>query len=272
LHVLRCPICSAAARRAETLRVRNVRVARCGACFHEFALGRDAGRGSREVPDAWHAIEQGARRLFGLRAFGVCSGKLLCLDHDRRFCTLAAAGPFEVSAPLPIALATQDRAPVWLDVLDEASLDHDSFDAIVVWNGIDTEPEPVALLARLRQLVRAGGLVALSVAITGSAAKQRDPLAWEGYRAEGQRHHFSRSSLRLACARAGFDLAAMVPARLRVQPEGLSLVERIGARASIALFDALAPDTRYARRIPEVLWRFTEAAEVWMIRPGVAGP
>jgi hypothetical protein len=101
------------------------------------------------------------------------------------------------------APATQDAAPVWLDVLDDASLDHDSFDAIVVWSGIDTEPDPVALLARLRRLVRAGGLVAFSVAVTGSAAKQRDPLAWEGYRADGRRHHFSRSSVRLTCARAG---------------------------------------------------------------------
>jgi SAM-dependent methyltransferase len=105
-----------------------------------------------------------------------------------------------------------------------------AFDAVTLWDVLEHVPDPRAFLVRIRQLLRTGGVVAVSLpSVSGLKARvQRD--GWRYYRRDfGHVSHFSPKTLSMVLDQAGFTprridttgsfnlgrLAGLDPARLR---------------------------------------------------------
>ena len=233
----------------------------CGSCGHQLVEGEtpsaatEPGVGEVAIEGQWRDLEKATRRLLALRAMGHEQGRLLDLGSPSAFAHVAAAVAFEVTALH--AAPHGDLASLLL----ASELPAGTFRAATLWRDFEREPEPIRLLSTVRELLVPGGVVALSVPFAG------DRQELQTARVPGARHLFSRSSLRVALERAGFDVIHLMPADLREARNGMPLRDKVAARVSMAAIDWLAPAHRHGAHLaPEVLWQLADAAEVWAVR------
>jgi SAM-dependent methyltransferase len=267
----RCAVCDGALRAAARSVVRGVPLVQCAACGHRQVEREPDPVADDHLDDAtgpypsrWNAFEKAARRLLALRSMGIEGGPLLDVGDGTAFTHVASAGPFEVTSVSSRGNGGASRG--LLEALREKELPLSSFRVATVWSGLALEPDPVGLLEHLRGALAPGGLLALAVHVEDYPAamrrlpRGRDPLT-------AARHVFSRTSLRAAVLRSGFDVTSLVPADLQSKTEGLRFHEQLAARASLSVLGTLARERRYATRfIPEVLWRMADTAELWATR------
>jgi 2-polyprenyl-3-methyl-5-hydroxy-6-metoxy-1,4-benzoquinol methylase len=93
--------------------------------------------------------------------------------------------------------------------LESATLTADSFDAVVMSHSLEHVPAPRADLARVRRLLRPGGLLLISV--PNFASWQRELFGSEWFALDLPRHrtHFTPQSLEQALRGEGFELVSM---------------------------------------------------------------
>lgn len=107
--------------------------------------------------------------------------------------------------------AAYAREHLGLDVragtIEEAGFAPASFDAVTMWDVVEHLPDPVSTLREARQLLRPGGILALSTPDAGSWPARMTGARWMGYKlAEEHLYYFDRQTLRLALDAAGLEV------------------------------------------------------------------
>jgi SAM-dependent methyltransferase len=89
-------------------------------------------------------------------------------------------------------------------------------DAIASWHVLEHIHEPRELLARMREVLRPGGLLLLEVPNYGSVAAALDPLAWVGPALEDHVFHFTPAALTALLEQEGFGVESCLEHTTRV--------------------------------------------------------
>lgn len=99
--------------------------------------------------------------------------------------------------------------------LDDAPFEPASFDAIVMNHSLEHIPSPAGALEQALELLRPGGLLAVSVPNFGSWQARRFGSDW--YQLDVPRHlqHFERETLAGVAERAGFEVMAVMTSSMR---------------------------------------------------------
>jgi 2-polyprenyl-3-methyl-5-hydroxy-6-metoxy-1,4-benzoquinol methylase len=153
--------------------------------------------------------EMASLGLMGLER--AAKGNLLDIGcGSGRFLSIMRRAGWQVSGiePDPRAAAVaRDRhgIEVCAATLDEARLPAGSFDAIVLSHVIEHVPDPAALLAAARRLLRPGGMLALSTPNLESRGHDRFGVAWVHLDVPRHLQLFSEHSLAALLDRAGFE-------------------------------------------------------------------
>jgi SAM-dependent methyltransferase len=90
--------------------------------------------------------------------------------------------------------------------IESARLPDASYDAITLWHVLEHIPEPVAELARLRDALVPGGVLALEVPNAGGVSALRDGVAWPSLEPDVHVNQFTPLSLVCALDNAGLHL------------------------------------------------------------------
>lgn len=93
--------------------------------------------------------------------------------------------------------------------IESAQLPGSTYDAITMWHVLEHIPEPVAELARLREALRPGGVLAMEVPNAGSVGAQRDGPDWPSLEPDVHVNQFSPATLTQALERAGLRMVAV---------------------------------------------------------------
>jgi 2-polyprenyl-3-methyl-5-hydroxy-6-metoxy-1,4-benzoquinol methylase len=93
--------------------------------------------------------------------------------------------------------------------LESAMLADESFDVVVMSHSLEHVAEPRADLARVRRLLRPGGLLLVSVPNFGSWQRERFGAEWFALDVPRHRTHFTPRSLAHALQGEGFELVSM---------------------------------------------------------------
>ena len=93
--------------------------------------------------------------------------------------------------------------------LESAMLADESFDVVVMSHSLEHVAEPRADLARVRRLLRPGGLLLISVPNFGSWQRERFGAEWFALDVPRHRTHFTPRSLAHALQGEGFELVSM---------------------------------------------------------------
>ena len=118
--------------------------------------------------------------------------------------------------------------------LRDARFDDESFDAVSLSHVLEHVAEPMAFLAELRRIVKPKGRVAIIVPNADSLAARRFGADW--FHLDAPRHlvNFTRHSLGVALARAGFHVESLLTTpRMSYTTILFSDSRRAGARRSI---------------------------------------
>ncbi len=102
------------------------------------------------------------------------------------------------------ALVRQQQLAVQECRLEDADLQPASWDAVTMWNVLEHLPDPQAMVQRVRQLLRPGGLLYLAVPLCDSWDARLFGRYWQGW--DLPRHFvlFSRATLWRLLAQTGF--------------------------------------------------------------------
>lgn len=144
----------------------------------------------------------------GGRLLDVGCGPGLFLRAMRR-----TAPGWQLTGVEPDATAAQRAQAAGLDVqhatIEATALAPASWDAVTLWNVIEHLPDPLAMLGRIRELLRPGGRLYLAVPLCDSWDARIFGRYWTGW--ELPRHFiaFDRASLRRTLGQAGFQIGAM---------------------------------------------------------------
>ena len=94
----------------------------------------------------------------------------------------------------------------------DAQVKEGQLDAITFWDVLEHLPNPVADLARARQLLRPGGVLALTVPDAANFVARLSGRRWFGYKTAGEHlQFFTQASLRRALERAQFNVRTCGP-------------------------------------------------------------
>jgi 2-polyprenyl-3-methyl-5-hydroxy-6-metoxy-1,4-benzoquinol methylase len=118
--------------------------------------------------------------------------------------------------------------------LRDVGFDDESFDAVSLSHVLEHVAEPMAFLAELRRIVKPNGRIAIIVPNAESLAARRFGADW--FHLDAPRHmvNFTRHSLGLALARAGFHVEKLLTTpRMSYVTTLFSDSRRAGARRSI---------------------------------------
>ena len=95
--------------------------------------------------------------------------------------------------------------------LPGASLPEGAYDLITMWDLIEHVPDPAALLAECRRLLRPGGVIAISTPDAGSLLAHVLGGRWLGFRSIDEHlYFFSRATLGAMLTSAGFEVRRFV--------------------------------------------------------------
>jgi SAM-dependent methyltransferase len=90
--------------------------------------------------------------------------------------------------------------------LESVAFDDESFDAVVMHHSLEHVPDALAELARIKRLLRPGGLLVISLPNFDSWERRRFGSAWFHLDLPRHRTHFGPKSLRLSLEKSGFDV------------------------------------------------------------------
>lgn len=130
------------------------------------------------------------------------------------FLDMARARGYEVQgldlSPVP---ANYARSELALDVTEGSIYDFDapdgSFDVITIFQTIEHDPDPAALVARLYRLLAPGGALMVTTPAADGFVARVMGRRWFGYRNVEHVSFFSRASLGHVLERTGFELALL---------------------------------------------------------------
>jgi SAM-dependent methyltransferase len=111
-------------------------------------------------------------------------------------------------SPDAVASARAQGVDARTGTLATVGLAPSSFDAVVMRHSLEHVPDPVAELERVRELLRPGGRVAVSVPNFDSWERRRFGSAWFHLDLPRHRTHFTPASLRLALTKTGFEVVS----------------------------------------------------------------
>jgi SAM-dependent methyltransferase len=126
-------------------------------------------------------------------------------------------------APHIAAEARAAGLDVKTGLLEDQSYPDASFDCVTFFEVIEHLPTPLALLAECRRVLRPGGVVLLSTGNGESWTARVLKGRWDYFRIEQDPGHvsfFNPRSLALVAGRAGFSVARIDTARLRLAEKG----------------------------------------------------
>jgi SAM-dependent methyltransferase len=104
------------------------------------------------------------------------------------------------------AIARRRGIEVLGDTLATAALDDESYDVVVFRHSLEHLPDPVGDLGRVREALRPGGRVVISVPNFGSWQRRRFGADWFHLDLPRHRTHFTAASLGCALRRAGLSV------------------------------------------------------------------
>ncbi len=265
-----CPVCAATDSR-EVIARRGYTYVRCGNCRTVYVnpmpsaeevlayyqnpayFAGDEEGGYRDYAAMHKALAPHfRRRLHTLAGYLPDRGRLLDFGcADGYFLELARAAGWEIagveaSEGMAGAVARRLNIPVATS-LDDLPLR--SWDAITLWEVVEHLPRPVAELQRLKERLRAGGVLMLSTPNAGHWQAVRTPEQWASYRPPFHLTLFIADSLHYALERAGF-------VRIRIgKTAPLPPLPGWLQRASAPLARGLADGSARPWTVALVLWR-----------------
>ena len=109
----------------------------------------------------------------------------------------------EISQPMAERAAALLQIPIAANLAELAD-PHGAFDVITLWEVIEHLPDPLAVLAQLRLLLKPGGWLALSTPNTGHWQALAAPDQWTSYRPPAHVLYLTEPTLRNLLEQAGF--------------------------------------------------------------------
>lgn len=111
-----------------------------------------------------------------------------------------------------VAERIRSRYGIAIDVGDLRSLAYpsESYDAVAMSQVLEHVPEPVALLAECRRVLRPGGRLVLSTPNARALAHRRFGRAWRGLEPPRHLHLFTREALSRSAERAGLHVSRLM--------------------------------------------------------------
>lgn len=131
---------------------------------------------------------------------GAGTGRLL--QHARKYFDCVALEPSPIAAA---ALRDQGYA-VWESTLEDTAIPPESFDVIVLDSVIEHVTSPTAVLRKLYNLLRPGGVVCLKTPKFGGPAYRIHRADWNGFRHGHHTFLFSGATLAECLQAAGFEV------------------------------------------------------------------
>jgi SAM-dependent methyltransferase len=152
---------------------------------------------------------------------------------------------FEVEGIEPGAEgARRGREDFGIDIthgtLDGASLPVGRYDAVTMWHVLEHLPEPLSALRAINRALALGGVLVVALPDFGSWQAVRFCERWFGVDAPRHLTHFTRASLGMMLAKAGFSEPAFAPAGARY--ETAMLVRSLWPGLNYRKLDALEKD------------------------------
>lgn len=213
----------------------GLRIARCGECGHGYvwpvppadfidAIYRDAQyyHGSLDSVGFhdYASLELARRRMCTRHLLRieaeVSKGQILdvgCATGD--FLKVARSRGWRVLGADPSAArGLVEAAGITLvgTTVHDADVEEGSLDAVTFWDVLEHVSNPIADLARARQLLRPGGVLALTVPDSANFLARLSGRRWFGYKTAGEHlQFFTGASLRLAFQRANLSLRTCRP-------------------------------------------------------------
>jgi 2-polyprenyl-3-methyl-5-hydroxy-6-metoxy-1,4-benzoquinol methylase len=124
-----------------------------------------------------------------------------------------------------------------------------SFDSLSMYHVLEHTPDPVAVLAECRRILKPTGEMVVGVPNFGSLVRSLVGRTWSAHDLPRHLQHFSQSSMKIVAARAGFTITAMETESLPEHVEGelaswmrrrlmvpMRLTLKTGALRSLAVF------------------------------------
>ena len=139
---------------------------------------------------------------------------------------------------------------VHLGMLQDAQFPDSSFDSLSLYHVLEHTPDPVAILAECRRIVKPTGEILVGVPNFGSLVRPLVGWAWSPYDLPRHLHHFCQSSIRSVAARAGMTVAAMETESL---PEHVEIELAMWMRRRLKVPARLTLKTRAARPLAAYL-------------------
>lgn len=112
-------------------------------------------------------------------------------------------------SPSACAVARRRGVEAHIGTLDSVRLSGESFDAVIMSHSLEHVPDLRAELTRVLRLLRAAGLVIISVPNFACWQRERFRAAWFPLDLPRHRTHFTPTSLELALTTVGFDVLSV---------------------------------------------------------------
>lgn len=222
-----CWACGAPGATVEPLgRLRLHRCPACGLRFRGDLRPGDARAGYADdryfagshralVEDATARSREARRRVRVVRAAAPPPARLLEAGAGGGFFlaeAVAAGYRCEGLEPSPATArlaAARSGGAVSATFLEDAELPSAAFDVAVAWHVVEHLVEPRIGIARLRDALRPGGVLAVEVPNAASRAALAQGDAWPALEPDVHVAHFGPASLRALLERAGFDVRSV---------------------------------------------------------------
>ena len=98
---------------------------------------------------------------------------------------------------------------IHLGMLHNAQFPDARFDSLSLYHVLEHTPDPVAILAECRRILKPSGEIVVGVPNFESLVRSLVGWTWSAYDLPRHLHHFCQSSIRSVAARAGLIVAAM---------------------------------------------------------------
>jgi SAM-dependent methyltransferase len=109
---------------------------------------------------------------------------------------------------------------VFHGMLHEAHFPDAVFDTVSMYHVLEHTPDPVAVLAECRRILKPGGELFVGVPNFDSMVRTWVGWMWGGIDAPRHLHHFRAESIRLAARRAGLEVVLLETESIPVHVEG----------------------------------------------------
>lgn len=156
-----------------------------------------------------------------LESLGLVRANILLARHDKADLwtdMLQQAGhkvtllEGQLSASLPAQVTAQVTAQVDVDNFDGEELEANKFDCVILDQRLERSPEPLELLAKVRNLMKDDGHLFLVCLSLDSSPARMFGKQWIGWKS-GQNYFFSHSTLQMLLEKAGFNQIQTAPDR-----------------------------------------------------------